>query len=48
LPWDCMPARGPGPVLTGVRISIGASWLLSVAAERLVGCTRIGYYECAE
>lgn len=37
------PAAAP-TILTGMRISIGISWLVIVAAEMLVGGTGIGYY----
>ena len=38
-----LPAAAP-TILTGMRISIGISWLVIVAAEMLVGGTGIGYY----
>ena len=38
-----LPAAGP-TILTGMRIAIGISWLVIVAAEMLVGGTGIGYY----
>jgi nitrate/nitrite transport system permease protein len=38
-----LPAAAPA-ILTGMRISIGISWLVIVAAEMLVGGTGIGYY----
>ena len=38
-----LPAALP-TILTGMRISIGVSWLVIVAAEMLVGGTGIGYY----
>jgi nitrate/nitrite transport system permease protein len=38
-----LPAAAP-TILTGMRISIGVSWLVIVAAEMLVGGTGIGYY----
>jgi nitrate/nitrite transport system permease protein len=38
-----LPAAAPTN-LTGMRISIGISWLVIVAAEMLVGGTGIGYY----
>jgi nitrate/nitrite transport system permease protein len=38
-----LPAASP-TILTGMRISIGISWLVIVAAEMLVGGTGIGYY----
>jgi nitrate/nitrite transport system permease protein len=38
-----LPAAAP-TVLTGMRISIGISWLVIVAAEMLVGGTGVGYY----
>jgi len=37
------PAAAP-TILTGMRISIGISWLVIVAAEMLVGGTGVGYY----
>jgi nitrate/nitrite transport system permease protein len=37
------PAALP-TILTGMRISVGISWLVIVAAEMLVGGTGIGYY----
>lgn len=46
--WDqaikvLLPAALP-TIFTGMRISIGISWLVIVAAEMLVGGTGIGYY----
>ncbi len=38
-----LPAAAP-TILTGMRIAIGISWLVIVAAEMLVGGTGIGYY----
>jgi nitrate/nitrite transport system permease protein len=38
-----LPAAAP-TIVTGMRISIGISWLVIVAAEMLVGGTGIGYY----
>lgn len=38
-----LPAALP-TIFTGMRISIGVSWLVIVAAEMLVGGTGIGYY----
>jgi nitrate/nitrite transport system permease protein len=38
-----LPAAAP-TIFTGLRISIGISWLVIVAAEMLVGGTGIGYY----
>lgn len=38
-----LPAALP-TIFTGLRISIGISWLVIVAAEMLVGGTGIGYY----
>jgi len=38
-----LPAAAP-TILIGMRISIGISWLVIVAAEMLVGGTGIGYY----
>jgi nitrate/nitrite transport system permease protein len=38
-----LPAAAP-TILTGMRISVGISWLVIVAAEMLVGGTGIGYY----
>ncbi|HEY6560432.1 MAG TPA: nitrate ABC transporter permease [Polyangiaceae bacterium] len=38
-----LPAAAP-TILTGMRISIGISWLVIVAAEMLVGGVGIGYY----
>lgn len=38
-----LPAAAP-TILTGMRISIGISWLVIVAAEMLVGGTGIGYF----
>jgi nitrate/nitrite transport system permease protein len=38
-----LPAAAP-TIFTGMRISIGISWLVIVAAEMLVGGTGIGYY----
>lgn len=38
-----LPAAAP-TILTGMRISIGISWLVIVAAEMLVGGTGVGYY----
>jgi len=38
-----LPAAAP-TILTGVRISVGISWLVIVAAEMLVGSTGIGHY----
>jgi nitrate/nitrite transport system permease protein len=38
-----LPAALP-TILTGMRISVGVSWLVIVAAEMLVGGTGIGYY----
>ncbi len=38
-----LPAALP-TILTGMRISIGISWLVIVAAEMLVGGTGIGYF----
>jgi nitrate/nitrite transport system permease protein len=38
-----LPAALP-TILTGMRISVGISWLVIVAAEMLVGGTGIGYY----
>jgi nitrate/nitrite transport system permease protein len=38
-----LPAASP-TIFTGMRISIGISWLVIVAAEMLVGGTGIGYY----
>ncbi len=38
-----LPAALP-TIFTGMRISIGISWLVIVAAEMLVGGTGIGYY----
>ena len=38
-----LPAAAP-TILTGMRISIGIAWLVIVAAEMLVGGTRIGYF----
>jgi nitrate/nitrite transport system permease protein len=38
-----LPAASP-TILTGMRISIGISWLVIVAAEMLVGGTGIGYF----
>jgi nitrate/nitrite transport system permease protein len=38
-----LPAATP-TILTGMRISIGISWLVIVAAEMLVGGTGIGYF----
>ncbi len=38
-----LPASLP-TIFTGMRISIGVSWLVIVAAEMLVGGTGIGYY----
>jgi nitrate/nitrite transport system permease protein len=37
-----LPAAAP-TIVTGMRISIGISWLVIVAAEMLVGGTGIGY-----
>jgi nitrate/nitrite transport system permease protein len=38
-----LPAALP-TIFTGLRISMGISWLVIVAAEMLVGGTGIGYY----
>lgn len=38
-----LPAAAP-TILTGMRIAIGISWLVIVAAEMLVGGSGIGYY----
>jgi nitrate/nitrite transport system permease protein len=38
-----LPAAAP-TIFTGLRISIGISWLVIVAAEMLVGGTGIGYF----
>jgi nitrate/nitrite transport system permease protein len=38
-----LPAAAP-TILTGMRISIGISWLVIVAAEMLVGGTGVGYF----
>ena len=38
-----LPAAAP-TILTGMRISIGITWLVIVAAEMLVGGTGIGYF----
>ncbi|RLK48159.1 nitrate/nitrite transport system permease protein [Alkalispirillum mobile] len=38
-----LPAAAP-TILTGMRIAIGISWLVIVAAEMLVGGTGIGYF----
>ena len=38
-----MPAAAP-TILTGMRISVGIAWLVTVAAEMLVGGTGIGYF----
>lgn len=38
-----LPAAAP-TILTGMRIAVGISWLVIVAAEMLVGGTGIGYY----
>jgi nitrate/nitrite transport system permease protein len=38
-----LPAAAP-TIITGMRISIGISWLVIVAAEMLVGGTGIGYF----
>lgn len=38
-----LPAAAP-TIVTGMRISIGISWLVIVAAEMLVGGTGVGYY----
>ena len=38
-----LPASLP-TIFTGLRISMGISWLVIVAAEMLVGGTGIGYY----
>jgi len=38
-----LPAAAP-TIFTGMRISVGISWLVIVAAEMLVGGTGIGYY----
>jgi nitrate/nitrite transport system permease protein len=38
-----LPAAAPA-ILTGMRISVGISWLVIVAAEMLVGGTGIGYF----
>lgn len=38
-----LPGAAP-TILTGMRISVGISWLVIVAAEMLVGGTGIGYY----
>ncbi len=38
-----LPAAAP-TIFTGLRISIGISWLVIVAAEMLVGGTGVGYY----
>ena len=38
-----LPAAAP-TIVTGMRISIGISWLVIVAAEMLVGGVGIGYY----
>jgi nitrate/nitrite transport system permease protein len=38
-----LPAAAP-TILTGMRIAIGISWLVIVAAEMLVGGTGVGYF----
>jgi len=38
-----LPAAAP-TILAGMRISMGIAWLVIVAAEMLVGGTRIGYF----
>ena len=38
-----LPAAAPG-IVSGLRISIGISWLVIVAAEILVGGTGLGYF----
>ena len=38
-----LPSAAP-TILTGMRISIGITWLVIVAAEMLMGGTGIGYY----
>ena len=38
-----LPAAAPN-IVSGLRISIGISWLVIVAAEMLVGGTGLGYF----
>jgi nitrate/nitrite transport system permease protein len=38
-----LPGALPG-ILTGLRISLGISWLVIVAAEMLIGGRGIGYF----
>ena len=42
-----LPAAAP-TIMTGMRIAIGISWLVIVAAEMLVGGSGVGYYIWAE